>query len=248
MDVEQEPLSDFQKLSVSEPVASDAAHQDILTSTPAAQVANPSSNDASEVLAQHPVAKNDNQRTSVELLQEFDPLGKSPGQTGHDAKEKEGIQEHSHTSDIHAPRDGPSTQASLGKSQPSSANEMSPPTSPGATSISGFSLANIARSFSIPKVRTSSIDKTQRKAGSEEDKSGAGPSEQRSTMSHKASELAPSPSRKGEDNVDSRQARSEPPPFDFQLFLDQMKARSAEPVAKYLRSYVNAFYLIESAS
>lgn len=26
------------------------------------------------------------------------------------------------------------------------------------------------------------------------------------------------------------------PSFDFQKFLDQMKSRSAEPVAKYLRS------------
>ena len=34
----------------------------------------------------------------------------------------------------------------------------------------------------------------------------------------------------------SEAARQDPPPFDFQLFLDQMKSRSAEPVAKYLRS------------
>jgi len=28
------------------------------------------------------------------------------------------------------------------------------------------------------------------------------------------------------------------PPFDFQKFLDQMKSKSAEPVARYLRSFV----------
>jgi Rab5 GDP/GTP exchange factor len=28
------------------------------------------------------------------------------------------------------------------------------------------------------------------------------------------------------------------PPFDFQKFLDQMKTKSAEPVARYLRSFV----------
>ncbi|OBZ73998.1 Vacuolar protein sorting-associated protein 9a [Grifola frondosa] len=34
--------------------------------------------------------------------------------------------------------------------------------------------------------------------------------------------------------------RSGIPPFDFQKFLDQMKLKGAEPVAKYLRSYVSA--------
>jgi len=28
------------------------------------------------------------------------------------------------------------------------------------------------------------------------------------------------------------------PPFDFQKFLDQMKTKSAEPIARYLRSFV----------
>ncbi|EIW58590.1 guanine nucleotide exchange factor VPS9 [Trametes versicolor FP-101664 SS1] len=33
----------------------------------------------------------------------------------------------------------------------------------------------------------------------------------------------------------------EPPTFDFQKFLDQMKAKGAEPVAKYLRSFLSNF-------
>ena len=33
------------------------------------------------------------------------------------------------------------------------------------------------------------------------------------------------------------------PPFDFQKFLDQMKSKSAEPVARYLRSCVPLFHL-----
>lgn len=32
--------------------------------------------------------------------------------------------------------------------------------------------------------------------------------------------------------------RDKDPQFDFQTFLDQMKSRGAEPVAKYLRSQV----------
>lgn len=39
----------------------------------------------------------------------------------------------------------------------------------------------------------------------------------------------------GQDRVDV------PPPFDFQKFLDQMKLKGADPVAKYLRSYVSVF-------
>jgi hypothetical protein len=31
-------------------------------------------------------------------------------------------------------------------------------------------------------------------------------------------------------------SKDEEKPFDFQLFLDQLKSRGAEPVAKYLRS------------
>jgi len=32
--------------------------------------------------------------------------------------------------------------------------------------------------------------------------------------------------------------KDQPPPFDFQSFLEQIKSKPAEPVAKYLRSYV----------
>jgi hypothetical protein len=35
--------------------------------------------------------------------------------------------------------------------------------------------------------------------------------------------------------------RDKDPPFDFQKFLDQMKSKSAEPVARYLRSFVPTF-------
>lgn len=48
------------------------------------------------------------------------------------------------------------------------------------------------------------------------------------------------PSGKGKDQ--------EPPNFDFQRFLDQMKLKAAEPVAKYLRSYVSAFYELSSVT
>jgi hypothetical protein len=36
-------------------------------------------------------------------------------------------------------------------------------------------------------------------------------------------------------------AKDKDPPFDFQKFLDQMKTKSAEPVARYLRSFLSNF-------
>ncbi|KAI0285773.1 hypothetical protein BGY98DRAFT_909511 [Russula aff. rugulosa BPL654] len=36
-------------------------------------------------------------------------------------------------------------------------------------------------------------------------------------------------------------SKGKDPPFDFQKFLDQMKSKSAEPVARYLRSFLNNF-------
>jgi Rab5 GDP/GTP exchange factor len=44
----------------------------------------------------------------------------------------------------------------------------------------------------------------------------------------------------------SRSGESDPTQFDFQRFLDQMKAKSAEPVGKYLRSYVFASRYLRS--
>ncbi|KAF9645815.1 hypothetical protein BDM02DRAFT_3189385 [Thelephora ganbajun] len=35
--------------------------------------------------------------------------------------------------------------------------------------------------------------------------------------------------------------KDQPPPFDFQFFLEQMKSKSTEPVAKYLRSFLANF-------
>lgn len=45
-------------------------------------------------------------------------------------------------------------------------------------------------------------------------------------------------SREASGSRPGSRASGDPPAFDFQRFLDQMKAKSAEPIAKYLRSYV----------
>ncbi|KAI0766981.1 hypothetical protein BD413DRAFT_635420 [Trametes elegans] len=62
------------------------------------------------------------------------------------------------------------------------------------------------------------------------------PSEAQASPSHDnavSSSGRSTPSRKGQDQ--------EPPPFDFQKFLDQMKQKGAEPVGKYLRSFLSNF-------
>ena len=41
----------------------------------------------------------------------------------------------------------------------------------------------------------------------------------------------------GRNTPSGKDKEQDPPQFDFQKFLDQMKKKGAEPVAKYLRSY-----------
>ncbi|KZV68258.1 hypothetical protein PENSPDRAFT_653400 [Peniophora sp. CONT] len=48
-------------------------------------------------------------------------------------------------------------------------------------------------------------------------------------------------SREASGSRPGSRASGDPPAFDFQRFLDQMKAKSAEPIAKYLRSFLNNF-------
>lgn len=45
------------------------------------------------------------------------------------------------------------------------------------------------------------------------------------------------PLRVPDDNPATQSHSPEEIPFDFQAFLDQMKTKSAEPVAKYLRRF-----------
>jgi len=42
--------------------------------------------------------------------------------------------------------------------------------------------------------------------------------------------------RRDDPSQERAAAKDKDPPFDFQKFLDQMKSKSAEPVARYLRS------------
>lgn len=232
MDGEQEVLPHLQGLSLSAPGTSDASQSDAATAKSTAETATTNSNHEPAERSLSSAGGDVNQDASIKLLQEFDPLVAS----------RQGTQEDVDTGP--QSRNVPAADTQFPPRVSSSVPPPSPPIAaapepryPGITS--GFSLANIARSFSIPKARTRSIDKTQHSTASDE-RSRTGPSDSNSASDPSTSQMEAGAPRRSADNTNasaSRQLRSEPPPFDFQLFLDQMKTRSAEPVAKYLRSY-----------
>ncbi len=113
---------------------------------------------------------------------------------------------------------------------PSKVEERPEPST--STTPSFPSLAALARSFSIPKHRKlMSVDAAT-----------AVPSPR--TLSGFATQQdsppqPPPPTQSTPTTTDP--APTVPPPFDFQQFLDQMKSRPAEPVAKYLKSFLTNF-------
>ncbi|CAE6489093.1 unnamed protein product [Rhizoctonia solani] len=131
---------------------------------------------------------------------------------------------------------GPSTLAQ-GRAQTPTTSQVqaSPPalTSAPATVASFPSVASIAPSF-VPQPN-SSVASTRGgfSAGSQDSKG--------SSLTHspatQAGPIQPS------NQVTSSDQPTTPNPelFDFQRFLDQLKSRPAEPVAKYLRSFLNTF-------
>ncbi|KAJ3846935.1 hypothetical protein EV368DRAFT_76907 [Lentinula lateritia] len=122
-----------------------------------------------------------------------------------------------------------------------------------AQSSGGFqsSLVALARSFSIP-----SLTRSPKSKGRPLSMDVAKPVPSPDTISSFATQQAEqpesnegkpeSPDRQGEEDLDGSESGSEDsrpsdPPFDFQKFLDQMKTRSADPVSKYLKSFLSNF-------
>ncbi|KAI6113007.1 hypothetical protein F5141DRAFT_1188210 [Pisolithus sp. B1] len=149
-------------------------------------------------------------------------------------------------------------------SRPSTPGLQAPSTSPFP------SLAAIARSFSIPGVarttrpRPTSMDTakpiappTPRTVASFAAQQQQPPSSHLGASSPLSNQLAAQQDGNTEENWDTQgqQAstsvntgsrpetprKEKDPSFDFQKFLDQMKSRSADPVAKYLRSFLSNF-------
>ncbi|EJD08567.1 uncharacterized protein FOMMEDRAFT_144395, partial [Fomitiporia mediterranea MF3/22] len=185
-------------------------------------------------------------RTSAEVLSEFDPLA--------DTKEADARQ--AWASSTGHPM--PPKPLSL----PSPVDVPSSTTVPRDTAVANASppgigsglasLANLAKSFTLPKVRTRSVDiapppnivtpntistfAAQQRSRPDTPQS-APPASQQNTSTDNGSNADPVT----DSTSHTPNPRREPPPFDFQLFLDQMKSKSAEPVAKYLRSFLSNF-------
>jgi Rab5 GDP/GTP exchange factor len=173
-----------------------------------------------------------------DILDEFDPLASHEEQAAKEAWESS--ESHPPLPSRSLPPPGPPVDIRTDdQDEPppppgKSADEL--PARPASPLASFPSLAALARTFALPlaaRQRPRSLDTAT-----------AVPSP--ATLSSFASQqqtpptIVSSPLGNGGTSTSqgSKTAGTDPPQFDFQRFLDQMKLRAAEPVAKYLRSYV----------
>ncbi|KAG6888872.1 hypothetical protein C0992_007268 [Termitomyces sp. T32_za158] len=155
-------------------------------------------------------------QVSQEVLDQFDPLA---------SLEEEAAREAWQAAEAHPPQPQPPVP-------PLKDNAPSSPPDAGTMASSSFpSFTALARTFAMPtfsRPRPLSVDQAQ-------------PVPSPATLSatlmdtprndNDASRLSPSGSGTPQGEI----------PFDFQKFLDQMKSRNAEPVSKYLRSFLSNF-------
>ena len=186
---------------------------------------------------------------SREVLSEFDPLVSHEEKAAREAWE---------TSEGHPPLSStpppPLPLKDLYISSPTSPEASSPDTiasAPSATAITSSSsfpsFAALAKTFSIPlrRTRPPSLDATAKDMLS----STSSPAQHRNSPPERLDTAKSSVSRSEDSSAlnSSGSGTVSPIPkptdgaFDFQRFLDQMKTKSAEPVSRYLRSYVWSF-------
>lgn len=187
---------------------------------------------------------------SQDILLEFDPLVSAEEQAAHEAWA---------SSEAHPPppptKEGASPPPVVPDkaAEPVSSEEQEgsilDSSSAAASAFPG--LAALARTFSIPlggrpqrprSLETATSVPSPATLSSFAQQQSAPPT--RTTMVDPENSSATEVSGRGTpDNRDPERNRGkaadrDSPPFDFQKFLDQMKLKGAEPVAKYLRSYV----------
>ena len=176
-------------------------------------------------------------QVSTDVLSQFDPLV---------SLEEEAAREAWKASESHPPPPRtPSPPPPAPSPPPKDAGESvaSPPTSPpSGSSPSPFpSLASLARSFSIPTLsRSRPVSVDAAKAVPSPATLSSFAAQQEAPREGTAANKAPPAveSRSSSSSPVARVTEKQETPFDFQRFLDQMKSRGAEPVSKYLRSYV----------
>ncbi|KII85928.1 hypothetical protein PLICRDRAFT_115563 [Plicaturopsis crispa FD-325 SS-3] len=155
-------------------------------------------------------------RADEELLHEFDPLA--------DEKEREAKEAWAHAESHPPPAPVPI---------PVPSTPEPPPTVPSSSPPKFPSLAALARTFSLPRQRPVSLDTATAVPSPATLSSFATLQDDGSRPSSGASSPRPG-GGKGKEPKDPSQ-------FDFQSFLEQMKLKGAEPVAKYLRSFLSNF-------
>ncbi|PPQ98935.1 hypothetical protein CVT24_003562 [Panaeolus cyanescens] len=193
-----------------------------------------------------PITPPPKEEVRKDVLDEFDPLVASPEEkAARDAWESsEGHPPPPRTPSPPTPPVKDSTASTPAPTEDTTPNALSPSQSavPIASPSSFPSLAAFARSFSIPLVRPRpvSLDATVKAVPSPATAASfaAQQDASRGDSSKRPTSGTSTPNRTGS-------GPSSPKPndggFDFQRFLDQMKTRSAEPVSKYLRSFLSNF-------
>jgi hypothetical protein len=193
-----------------------------------------------------PVPVHDRDAHAEEVLNEFDPLT----DRGEQAARGAWASAESHPpppQSISVPQPDTSILDSVSPEPPPKdipILKTQPPSDPPVASGSNFpSLASLARSFSIPTMvrpRPTSIDMA-RVVPSPATLSSFSVQQDQQPHDFENSSAVTRSSTPGVNGTDSPQPehdQDKEPTFDFQKFLDQMKLKNADPVAKFLRSYV----------
>ncbi|PIL24759.1 hypothetical protein GSI_12645 [Ganoderma sinense ZZ0214-1] len=169
-----------------------------------------------------------------EVLREFDPLASA---------EEKAAQQAWASSEGHPPPPPVPTKepASLAPPIPSTPNRPSSP-------VPAFpALAALARTFALPLTRNQRPRSLDSAAAVPSPATISSFAQQQSTPDARVVEdvantsNGPVASGSGRNTPSGKDNEQEPPQFDFQKFLDQMKMKGAEPVAKYLRSFLSNF-------
>lgn len=174
-----------------------------------------------------------------EILEEFDPLA---------VQEEKAAKEAWENAESHPPPPPPppvhNTEDSHDRPPPVPAKNGIVEPARSASPLPSFpSLVALARTFALPSLSSA------RQRPKSLDTAASVPSP--ATLSSFASQqhvprrsATPVESRSSTPTTRTKSNDSDPPQFDFQKFLDQMKTKGAEPVARYLRSYdlMNSLY------
>ncbi|TFK80324.1 hypothetical protein K466DRAFT_667720 [Polyporus arcularius HHB13444] len=185
-------------------------------------------------LAAAPASEDGVDRAAVkqEVLLEFDPLANV---------EEKAAQQAWADSEGHPPPPPAKEPVTPPPQVPSTPNR---PTSP----VPSFpALAALARTFALPLTRGQRPRSLDSAAAVPSPATISSFAQQQSSPPSRPQDDSPSTSNQplasgsGRSTPSGKAKDQEPPSFDFQKFLDQMKMKGAEPVAKYLRSFLSNF-------